>query len=96
MLSKKNENLKLGSNGHPIIIRVQENDNILSLASRYLGDSAFWPYLFLVNKEKIPSPNALKAGMTLYVPDSVFYDMNLNDTLAIKKAKEIAKKYNDV
>lgn len=91
MLSKKNENLKLGSNGHPMIVRVQENDNILSLASRYLGNSVFWPYLFMVNKEKLPSPNALKAGMTLYLPDSAYYDMNLNDTLAIRKAEEIAK-----
>ena len=91
MLSKKNENLKLGSNGHPMIVRVQENDNITSLASRHLGNSIFWPYLFLVNKEKLTSPNALKAGMTLYLPDSAFYDMNLNDTLAIKKAEEIAK-----
>lgn len=91
MLSEKNKNLKLGSNGHPMIVRVQENDNILSLASRHLGNSIFWPYLFMVNKEKLPSPNALKAGMTLYLPDSAYYDMNLNDTLAIKKAEEIAK-----
>lgn len=92
MLSKKNENLKIGSNGHPELIRVQENDNILSISERYLGNSKFWPYLLMVNKEKLPSANALKAGMTLYLPDSAYYDLNLNDTLAIKKAEEIANK----
>lgn len=91
MLSKKNENLRLGSNGHPMLIRVQENDNILSLATKHLGNSIFWPYLYMVNKEKLPSPNAVRAGMTLYLPDSAYYDMNLNDTLAIRKAEEIAK-----
>ena len=91
MLSKKNENLRLGSNGHPMLIRVQENDNLAVLASRHLGSSAFWPYIYLVNKEKLSSPNALKAGMTLYLPDSVFYNLNLSDTLAIKMAEDIAK-----
>ncbi len=91
MLSKKNENLRLGSNGHPMLVRVQENDNIQSLSERHLGNSVFWPYLYLVNKEKLSTPNALKAGMTLYLPDSIFYDMNLNDTLAIRKAVDIAK-----
>lgn len=91
MLSKKNENLRMGSNGHPVLVRVQENDNILSIATRYLGNSIFWPYLYMVNQEKLASPGAVKAGMTLYLPDSVYYEMNLNDTLAIRKAEEIAK-----
>ena len=91
LLSKKNENLRIGSNGHPMLIRVQENDNIFSLASRHLGNSVFWPYLYMVNKEKLPSPNSVKAGMTLYLPDSTFYDLNLNDSLAFRKAEEIAK-----
>lgn len=91
LLSKKNENLRLGSNGHPILIRVQENDNLLLLATKHLGNSVFWPYLYMVNKEKLPSPNAVRAGMTLYLPDSAYYDMNLNDTLAIRKAEKIAK-----
>lgn len=91
MLSKKNKNLRIGSNGHPMLIRVQENENILSLATKHLGNSVFWPYLYMANKEKLPSPNAVRAGITLYLPDSAYYDMNLNDTLAIRKAEEIAK-----
>ena len=91
MLSKKNENLRLGSNGHPMLVRVQENDNLESLSARYLGSPAFWPYIFLVNNEKLSSPNAIKAGMTLYLPDSTFYDMNLQDTLALKKAESLGK-----
>lgn len=91
MLSKKNENLRLGSNGHPILVRVQENDNLPTLAARHLGSSAFWPYIYMVNKEKLPSPSALKAGMTLYLPDSVYYNMSLTDTLAIKRADDLAK-----
>lgn len=91
MLSKKNENLKLGSNGHPMLVRVQENDNLPTLAARHLGSSAFWPYIYMVNKEKLPSPSALKAGMTLYLPDSVYYNMSLTDTLAIKRADDLAK-----
>lgn len=91
MLSKKNENLKLGSNGHPMLVRVQENDNLPTLAARHLGSSAFWPYIFMVNKEKLSSPSALKAGMTLYLPDSAYYNMSMTDTLAIKRADDLAK-----
>lgn len=91
MLSKKNENLRLGSNGHPMLVRVQENDNLPTLAARHLGSSAFWPYIFIVNKEKLSSPSALKAGMTLYLPDSAYYNMSLTDTLAIKRADDLAK-----
>lgn len=91
MLSKKNENLRLGSNGHPMLVRVQENDNLPTLAARHLGSSAFWPYLLIVNKEKLSSPSALKAGMTLYLPDSAYYNMSLTDTLAIKRADDLAK-----
>lgn len=91
MLSKKNENLRLGSNGHPMLVRVQENDNLPTLAARHLGSSAFWPYILIVNKEKLSSPSALKAGMTLYLPDSAYYNMSLTDTLAIKRADDLAK-----
>lgn len=89
MLSKKNENLQLDSNGHPIIIRVQENDNLPSIAARHLGDSVFWTYIFMVNKEKLNTPDAVKAGMTLYLPDSIYYDIRVQDSLSIKKAESL-------
>lgn len=89
MLSKKNENLLLDSNGHPLIIRVQENDNLKVLANRHFGDSAFWTYIYIVNKEKINTPDAVKAGMTLNLPDSTYYDINSRDSLSIKKAESL-------
>lgn len=91
MLAKKNENLRIGSNGHPELIRVQEDDNLYRISERYLGNPMFWPYIYMVNKDKLPSPNALKAGMTLNLPDSVYYDLNLQDTLAIQKADALGK-----
>lgn len=91
MLSKKNENLRLGSNGHPMVIRVQENDDLSVIASRHLGSSAFWPYVYMVNREKLKTPESIKAGMTLYLPDSAYYDINVYDTLSIQKAEAIAK-----
>lgn len=91
MLAKKNANLRIGSNGHPELIRVQEDDNLYRISERYLGNPMFWPYIYMVNKDKLPSPNALKAGMTLNLPDSVYYDLNLQDTLAIQKADALGK-----
>ena len=91
MLSKKNENLRMGSNGHPELIRVQEDDNLYRISERYLGNPVFWPYIYMVNKDKLSSPNAIKAGMTLNLPDSVYYDLNLQDTLAIQKADALGK-----
>lgn len=90
MLSKKNENLQLGTNGHPVLVRVQENDDLPKLAARYLGNAVFWPYVFMVNREKLPTVNAVKAGMTLYLPDSAYYDINLNDSLALQRAEALA------
>ena len=91
MLSKKNENLRMSSNGHPEVIRVQEDDNLERLSSKYLGNAVFWPYIYLVNRDKLSSPASVKPGMTLNLPDSVFYDLNLNDTLAIQKADALGK-----
>lgn len=91
MLSKKNENLRIGSNGHPVLIRVQEEDNLSRIADRHLGNYKFWPYIYMVNKEKLSSPNAIRPGMTLNLPDSVYYDLNLQDTLAIQKADALGK-----
>lgn len=93
MLSKKNENLRLGSNGHPMLIRVQETDDLKSLAARNLGDSVFWPYILMVNSEKLPKKEALKAGMTLYLPDSAYYNINLKDSVAIKRAISLGKTF---
>lgn len=90
MLSKKNENLQLGTNGHPVLVRVQENDDLPKLAARYLGNAVFWPYVFMVNREKLPTVTAVKAGMTLYLPDSAYYDINLNDSLALQRAEALA------
>lgn len=91
MLSKKNENLRMNSNGHPLIIRVQENENLKILAKKHLGDSVFWTYIYMVNKEKLNTPNSVKAGMTLYLPDSVYYDINFRDSLSINKAELLGK-----
>lgn len=91
MLAKKNENLKIGSNGHPELIRVQEDDNLYRISERYLGNPVFWPYIYMVNKDKLSSPKSIKAGMTLNLPDSVYYDLNLQDTLAIQKADALGK-----
>lgn len=91
MLAKKNENLRIGSNGHPELIRVQEEDNLSRIADRYLGNYKFWPYIYMVNKDKLSSPNAIRPGMTLNLPDSVYYDLNLQDTLAIQKADALGK-----
>lgn len=92
MLSKKNENLRLGSNGHPVVVRVQEEDNLMTLAERHLGNEVFWPYVYMVNKDKLPKPESIKAGMTLCLPDSAYYDININDSLAIQKAEAMGKK----
>lgn len=91
MLSKKNEGLKIGSNGHPELVRVQEEDNLSRIADRYLGNYKFWPYVYMVNKDKLSSPNSVRPGMTLNLPDSVFYDLNLQDTLAIQRAEALGK-----
>lgn len=91
MLLKKNENLLLDSNGHPMIVRVHENENLKVLAKRHLGDSVFWSYIYLVNKEKLNTPDAIMAGMTLYLPDSIYYDINNLDSLSIKKAYSLGK-----
>ena len=91
MLSQKNEGLKIGSNGHPELVRVQEEDNLSRIADRYLGNYKFWPYVYMVNKDKLSSPNSVRPGMSLNLPDSVFYDLNLQDTLAIQRAEALGK-----
>lgn len=61
--SKKTEKTK------PLQIHnTKRGDSLWKLAQNYLGDGYKWPLILLSNRENIPNPDYLKAGISLQIP----------------------------
>lgn len=66
---------------------VQRGDNLSTIAAResVYGNSLLWPLLWAANREAIPDPHRLRAGMTLQVRPSPTVDEVVQ---AIKEARQ--------
>ncbi len=53
--------------GATAVHKVEDGDTLPALAARYLGDASFWPILYEINRDRIPSPDLLPLGSTLIV-----------------------------
>ncbi|MDD5072633.1 MAG: OmpA family protein [Candidatus Omnitrophica bacterium] len=47
---------------------VQKGDTLSSIAKKELGNPAKWKYLYEINKDRISSPNKLRAGTKIIIP----------------------------
>jgi LysM repeat protein len=47
---------------------VRPGDTLSSIAQRFYGNSADWPWLYHVNKSKVSNPNEIYVGQKLQVP----------------------------
>ena len=45
--------------GNPVTVKPLEGDMLTTIAQQHLGNKAFWPYLFWVNRDVLSSPSAL-------------------------------------
>ena len=77
----------IGADGNPVTVKLQPGERLTIVALNNFGDKAFWPYVFDVNSDKLKAPNLVQAGMTLYLPDPAYYDIDANDEASLRKAK---------
>lgn len=52
------------------IITVQPGDYLRQIARRVYGDAQNWQLIYNANRDQLPRPNAVKAGMKLVIPTS--------------------------
>ena len=46
-----------------------ENTTLAQLARKYYNNTHCWVYIYIANKQKLTSPNALVPGMKLHIPE---------------------------
>jgi len=51
------------------LYRVAEGDSLSKIAAEFYGDRALWQTLAEFNKDRLPNPNVLRAGLVLRIPD---------------------------
>ena len=50
--------------------QVEKGDGYSSIARKQLGDSARWPEIFGLNKDKFPDPDRIREGVRIKIPTS--------------------------
>jgi nucleoid DNA-binding protein len=72
--------------------RVQPGDRLTLMAQRLYGNKAFWVYLYEVNKDQLKSPNNVTAGMNLYLPDPIYWQIDATNDTSVQTALRRAAK----
>lgn len=73
--------------GNYVTVKLKTGERLTLVALDHFGDKAFWPYIFDVNADKLKSPSLVQSGMTLYLPDPTYYDIDANNPASLQKAK---------
>jgi nucleoid DNA-binding protein len=68
-------------------VQSDQSTNLLNLAEEHYGNSVFWVYIYEANREKLSSPVNIPKGIQLIIPDLTEYNVDIKDTMEIKRAK---------
>lgn len=79
-----------GADGKEVKVTLQAGGRLTLIALEHFGDKAFWPYIFDVNTDKLKAPNLVQSGMSLYLPDPAYYDIDAKNPESVRKAKNRA------
>ncbi len=63
---------------------------LTTLSLRHYGHKAFWVYIYEENKAIITNPDNVPIGTVLVIPPAEKYGIDARDTVAVKKALDIA------
>lgn len=64
--------------------------SLLKLAEEQYGNSVFWVYIYQANKDKLNSPVNIPKGTNVRIPDLGEFNVDVNDTLEIRRARYMA------
>ena len=82
----------LKENGSPVREELKAGQRLTLVALKYYGSKAFWPYIYEVNRFQISDPNNVPVGVSLYLPDPVYWGIDSTDERSLNKAKIKAAK----
>lgn len=86
------QGIMLDCSGNPVTVKPLEGDMLTTIAQQHLGNKAFWPYLFWVNRDVLSSPSALITDQILKLPDTEYFSIDANDQESIDKANDFGIK----
>lgn len=69
---------------------VRAGNFLTKMARRHYGDSKFWIYIYLENKDKIADPDNLPDGLVVTVPPAAKYGIDAADKGSVRKAEQLA------
>jgi len=74
--------------GQPMTFKLEPGERLTLVSLKYFGSKDFWPYIFDANSDKLKTPSNVMSGMTLYLPDPTYYNINANDEQSLKRARQ--------
>jgi nucleoid DNA-binding protein len=61
--------------------------NLPYLAEQHYGNPIFWVYIYEANQDKLTSPVNIPVGVDLVIPDLSEYNVDVTDSMEIKRAR---------
>ena len=89
----EDEKLELDEESNPVVYEVNDGEWLASIALKLYGNKAFWGYLYEVNRDMLHSPDDVKAGMELYLPNKEYYHIDSTNVQSIQKAAKLSATY---
>lgn len=89
----EDEKIELDEEDNPVVYEVNEDEWLASIALKLYGNKAFWGYIYEVNRDMLNSPDDVKAGMELYLPNKEFYHIDSTNTQSIQEAAKISASF---
>lgn len=89
----EDEKLQMDEGGNPVVYEVNEGEWLASIALKLYGSKAFWGYLYEVNRDMLHSPDDVKAGMELYLPNIEYYHIDSTNIQSLQEAAKVSAAY---
>lgn len=70
------EMLEMDEDGNPVFYEVKEGEWLAMIADKLYGDRLCWKYIYEVNRDLLSSPDNVWAGMRLYLPNKIFFNID--------------------
>lgn len=80
------EKLEMDEEDNPVIYEVADGEWLASIALKLYGHKVYWGYIYEVNRDLLHSPNDVKAGMELYLPNREYYQIDSTNIQSIQMA----------
>ncbi len=81
------DNMLLHENGEPKTVTLKEGERLALLAERLYGDKVFWCYIFDVNAYRLTNPDQVPTGVSLYLPDPTYFNIDADDPASVRRAR---------